>query len=167
MVKCREFWPAKMVNFIILQMLKISPHIWVYFRAERRRFYHKIMPHDTGGKNRYKAENNGKFHLFSSGWKNGENHLFPSRWKFGPYQQKNGGGIVVIPPPRALCRAYAVSCRETKNPNPLPTANRFGFFDFGTPDWIRTGGLQSRSLTLYPTELRAHIVDQIIITNTG
>lgn len=27
----------------------------------------------------------------------------------------------------------------------------------GTPDWIRTSGLQSRSLTLYPTELRAHI----------
>ena len=28
---------------------------------------------------------------------------------------------------------------------------------FGTPDWIRTSDLQSRSLTLYPTELRAHI----------
>ena len=28
---------------------------------------------------------------------------------------------------------------------------------FGMPDWIRTSGLQSRSLTLYPTELRAHI----------
>ena len=28
---------------------------------------------------------------------------------------------------------------------------------FGTPDWIRTSGLQSRSLSLYPTELRAHI----------
>ena len=26
----------------------------------------------------------------------------------------------------------------------------------GMPDWIRTSGLQSRSLTLYPTELRAH-----------
>ena len=25
----------------------------------------------------------------------------------------------------------------------------------GTPDWIRTSDLQSRSLTLYPTELRA------------
>ena len=25
------------------------------------------------------------------------------------------------------------------------------------PDWIRTSGLQSRSLTLYPTELRAHM----------
>ena len=28
-------------------------------------FYHIFMPHDTDGKNRYKAENNGKFHLFS------------------------------------------------------------------------------------------------------
>ena len=28
---------------------------------------------------------------------------------------------------------------------------------FGMPDWIRTSGLQSRSLTLYPTELRALI----------
>ena len=27
----------------------------------------------------------------------------------------------------------------------------------GTPDWIRTSGLQSRSLSLYPTELRAHM----------
>lgn len=100
-------------------------------------FYHIFMPHDTDGKNRYKAENNGKFHLFSSGWKNGENHLFPSRWKFGPYGQQNGG-IVVIPPPRSLRRAYAVSCRETKNPNPLPTANRFGFLDFvlGRHLWI-------------------------------
>ena len=29
---------------------------------------------------------------------------------------------------------------------------------FGTPDWIRTSGLQSRSLSLYPSELRAHII---------
>ena len=28
---------------------------------------------------------------------------------------------------------------------------------FGTPDWIRTSGLQSRSLSLYPAELRAHM----------
>lgn len=27
----------------------------------------------------------------------------------------------------------------------------------GTPGAIRTHGLQSRSLTLYPTELRAHV----------
>ena len=109
-------------------------------------FYHIFMPHDTDGKNRYKAENNGKFHLFSSGWKNGENHLFPSRWKFGPYGQQNGGGIVVIPPPRALRRAYAVSCRETKNPNPLPTANRFGFLDFGTGSGSRTHTVAHRNL---------------------
>ena len=29
----------------------------------------------------------------------------------------------------------------------------------GMPDWIRTSDLQSRSLSLYPTELRAHITD--------
>ena len=32
-------------------------------------------------------------------------------------------------------------------------------FVFGTPDWVQIGGLQSRSLALYPTELRAHIKD--------
>ena len=64
--------------------------------------------------------------------------IFPPAGNSGPYGQKNGGGIVVIPPPRALRRAYAVSCRETKNPNPLPTANRFGFLDFGTPEGTRT-----------------------------
>ena len=63
--------------------------------------------------------------------------FFPPAGNSGPYGQKNGGGIVVIPPPRALRRAYAVSCRETKNPNPLPTANRFGFLDFGTPEGTR------------------------------
>ena len=30
------------------------------------------------------------------------------------------------------------------------------FRAFGTPDWIRTSGLQSRSLTRYPTAPRAH-----------
>ena len=28
---------------------------------------------------------------------------------------------------------------------------------YGTPDWIRTSGLQSRSLSLYPAELRARV----------
>ena len=32
---------------------------------------------------------------------------------------------------------------------------------FGALDWIRTGGLQSRSLTLYPSELQAHIYSEI------
>src|SRR5699024_948 len=31
------------------------------------------------------------------------------------------------------------------------------FGSFGAPDWIRTSGLQSRSLSLYPAELRARI----------
>ena len=34
--------------------------------------------------------------------------------------------------------------------------NKSSFF-FGTPDAIRTHDLQSRSLTLYPAELQAHI----------
>ena len=64
--------------------------------------------------------------------------FFPPAGNSGPYGQKNGGGIVVIPPPRFLRRAYAVSCRETKNPNPLPTANRFGFSYFGGLEGDRT-----------------------------
>ena len=35
----------------------------------------------------------------------------------------------------------------------------------GTPDWIRTSDLQSRSLTLYPTELRARSL--IMIAQSG
>ena len=80
--------------------------------------------------------------------------FFPPAGNSGPYGQKNGGGIVVIPPPRSLRRAYAVSCRETKNPNPLPTANRFGFLDFGTAEGIRTPDLLVRSQSLYPAELQ-------------
>ena len=34
------------------------------------------------------------------------------------------------------------------------------------PDWIRTSGLQSRSLTLYPTELRA-LISLIILPQQG
>ena len=57
----------------------------------------------------------------------------------------------MIPPPRSLRRAYAVSCRETKNPNPLPTANRFGFLDFGGPNRDRTDDLTDakRHLNLF------------------
>ena len=96
------------------------------------------MPHDTTAENCNTRSNTAETAEISSHWKSAEIADFPSRWKFGPYEQKNGGGIVLIPPPRSLRRAYAVSCRETKNPNPLPTANRFGFFDFGGPDRIRT-----------------------------
>ena len=64
--------------------------------------------------------------------------IFPPAGNSGPSEQQNGGGIVLIPPPRSLRRAYAVSCKETKNPNPLPMANRFGFLDFGTGSGGRT-----------------------------
>ena len=41
-----------------------------------------------------------------------------------------------------------------------PTLFVYGFF--GTPDAIRTHDLQSRSLTLYPTELQAHMENLIL-----
>ena len=104
-------------------------------------FQQCTMPHDTTAENCNTLSNTAETAEISSGWKSAENADFPSCWKFGPYQQKNGGGIVVIPPPRALRWAYAVSCRETKNPNPLPTANRFGFLDFGGDKRDRTADL--------------------------
>ena len=61
----------------------------------------------------------------------------------------------------ACSRDYAVSCRETKNPNPLPTANRFGFFRFGTAEGIRTPDLLVSSQSLYPTELQPHTVKEV------
>ena len=104
-------------------------------------FQQCTMPHDTTAENGNTRSNTAEIAEISSGWKSAENADFPSCWKFGPYQQKNGGGIAVIPPPRSLRRAYAVSCRETKNPNPLPTANRFGFLDFGGDKRDRTADL--------------------------
>ena len=104
-------------------------------------FQQCTMPHDTTAENCNTRSNTAETAEISSHWKSAEIADFPSRWKFGPYGQKNGGGIVVIPPPRSLRRAYAVSCRETKNPNPLPTANRFGFLDFGGDKRDRTADL--------------------------
>ena len=89
--------------------------------------------------------------------------IFPLAGNSGPSEQQNGGGIVLIPPPRSLRRVYAVSCKETKNPNPLPMANRFGFLDFGTPEGTRTPSLQNRNLTLYPIALRARFSTCLII----
>ena len=37
---------------------------------------------------------------------------------------------------------------------------RWGGYFYGTPDTIRTCDLQSRSLSLYPAELRAHVAFQ-------
>ena len=48
--------------------------------------------------------------------------------------------------------------RSIKNPNPFPIWKIwFGLYAFGAPGRSRTCGLQSRSLTLYPTELRVHV----------
>ena len=41
----------------------------------------------------------------------------------------------------------------------------FAAAPFGLPDWGRTSGLKSRSLTLYPTELQVVFYAYTIITN--
>ena len=50
-------------------------------------------------------------------------------------------------------RSMRILISKIKNP---PEIQSFRWI-FGTPGWIRTSGLQSRSLSLYPTELRAHL----------
>ena len=49
---------------------------------------------------------------------------------------------------------------------PPRRTKRFGCVASGTPGAIRTHDLQSRSLTLYPTELRAHIALQLNYDST-
>ena len=52
-------------------------------------------------------------------------------------------------------RRYISEFREIYETYPKSESDRMSFF--GTPDAIRTHDLQSRSLTLYPAELQAHI----------
>ena len=92
--------------------------------------------------------------------------IFPPAGNSGSSEQQNGGGIVLIPPPRSLRRVYAVSCKETKNPNPLPMANRFGFLDFGTAEGIRTPYLLVRSQSLCPAELQPLTVFRKLIPDS-
>ena len=51
---------------------------------------------------------------------------------------------------------YLICSRRSSDTKERDTLSRVPLF--GMPDWSRTSGLQSRSLTLYPTELRAHIL---------
>ncbi len=69
-----------------------------------------------------------------------------------------------------ICRSQV----QHHNKSQWPTSGTFtakektkrqGGLQIGTPDAIRTHDLQSRSLTLYPTELQAHICNRLIITN--
>ena len=54
-----------------------------------------------------------------------------------------------------VCKCHSERSEESQNKKrDLQKANPFLF---GVPDWSRTSGLQSRSLTLYPTELQAQI----------
>ena len=50
----------------------------------------------------------------------------------------------------ALTGADSNSCRYTKNPNPLPTANRFGFLRFGGDKRDRTADLLNAIQALSP-----------------
>ena len=56
-------------------------------------------------------------------------------------------------PEKKKIREKCFSFPNKKIPQPLANQGIAG----STPDWIRTSDLQSRSLTLYPTELRAHM----------
>ena len=38
---------------------------------------------------------------------------------------------------------------------------------FGTPDRIRTYGLRLRKPTLYPAELRVHMIEPVVLRTTG
>ena len=88
-----------------------------------------------------RASGSGAVHFFPPTGRMTNFVRFSPRWKSGVVCTENGGGITMIPPPRALRRAYTVSYRETKNPNPLPTANRFGFSHFGGDKRDRTADL--------------------------
>ena len=54
---------------------------------------------------------------------------------------------------RPPCTSYIFHANSKTNQSPGTSQDSGGFSR--TPDWIRTSDLQSRSLTLYPTELRA------------
>lgn len=79
------------------------------------------MPHDTTAENCNTRSNTAETAEISSHWKSAEIADFPSRWKFGPYGQKNGGGIVVI---TAAALSAPGLCRFMQgNEKPEPVAH--------------------------------------------
>ena len=58
---------------------------------------------------------------------------------------------------RSVTRPQATGFALQNRTNTKKDTQKRVFFRVGTPDWIRTSGLQSRSLSLYPTELRARM----------
>ena len=63
-----------------------------------------------------------------------------------------------------VCPTRRQFCLPNKKiPQPLDLQRIAG----STPDWIRTSDLQSRSLTLYPTELRARVPENYSIVGRG
>ena len=66
--------------------------------------------------------------------------------------------------PAIYCSRRNCLLRECSDTQSKKTTGNMKFsVVFGTPGWIRTSGLQSRSLSLYPTELRAHFNKTCII----
>ena len=64
-----------------------------------------------------------------------------------------------------ICAYYGVFMPENEERTNFVLVDKSSFFR-GMPDGIRTHDLQSRSLTLYPAELRAHII-RIIARKLG
>ena len=78
-----------------------------------------------------------------------------------PAYRKEGnvckGNLSRVSLARSVTRPQATGFALQNRTNTKKDTQKRVFFRVGTPDWIRTSGLQSRSLSLYPTELRAHI----------
>ena len=76
------------------------------------------------------------------------------RW-FGLREKNSTGSTSFQSSLRTLSPVFQLFCSTQKQKPRRPWVCGAS----GMPDWIRTSGLQSRSLTLYPTELRAHMTD--------
>ena len=58
--------------------------------------------------------------------------------------------------------------KKTKNPNPSPIGNRFGFFLFGGRGWIRTTEAEKQQIySLSPLATREHAHIQFAVSQTA
>ena len=89
----------------------------------------------------------------------GVSQVFFARLEPGPHIHNIAGDA------NGFRKRYTVfPCAQVHRETPL--VNKCLRVGFGTPDWIRTSGLQSRSLTRYPTAPRARIHDvQLMMFN--
>ena len=78
-----------------------------------------------------------------------------------PVLQKNGKPILKKRRPREPSLLYP---KKTKNPNPSPIGNRFGFFLFGGPRGIRTLDLSDANRTLSQLSYRPILMNVCLMT---